>query len=57
MLTRGSLSPSSLLAQGEGVIQGVLFLWVKWDTVEFGRQMALSSKTSVGCEIYSGLCW
>lgn len=44
MLTKQALSPSWPLAQGEGIIQSVLFLRVKRYAVNFGDKWHLVAK-------------
>lgn len=44
MLTKQALSPSWPLAQGEGIIQSVLFLRVRWYAVNFGDKWHLVAK-------------
>lgn len=44
MLTKQALSPSRPLAQGEGIIQSILFLRVKWYAMNFGGEWHLVAK-------------
>lgn len=44
MLTKQALSPSWPLARGEGIIQSILFLRVKWYAMNFGGEWHLVAK-------------